>query len=105
MERLREIYTQYIEQSSNYDTVEELILKAKEMVAEACRQKIRNCRNENDQTHIEFARTRKQLFDRWCSSKKIGSHYLKLRQRLPVEEFNRCINSDVKSFLDEKLKL
>ena len=105
--KAREIYTQLsLEQSSDYDKVKELILKAYELVSEAYRQKFRNCRKENDQTHVEFARTKEQLFDRWCSSKKIGSDYPKLRQLMLVEEFKRCINSDVKSFLDEKkLKL
>ena len=57
-----------------------------------------------DQTHVEFARTKEQLFDRWCSSKKIGFDYPKLRQLMLAEEFKRCINSDVKAFLDEKEK-
>ena len=101
--KAREIYTQLsLEQSSDYDKVKELILKAYELVPEAYRQKFRNCRKENEQTHVEFARTKEQLFDRWCSSKKIGSDYPKLRQLMLVEEFKRCINSDVKSFLDEK---
>ena len=101
--KAREIYTQLsLEQSSDYDKVKELILKAYELVPEAYRQKFRNCRKENYQTHIEFARTKEQLFDRWCSLKKIGSDYLKLRQLMLVEEFKRYINSDVKSFLDEK---
>ena len=65
-------------------------------------QKFRDCRKEHDLTHVEFARTKEQLFDRWCSSKKVGSDHAKLRQLLLVEEFKRCINSDVKSFLDEK---
>ena len=101
--KAREIYTQLIvEQSSSYDTVKELILKAYELVPEAYRQKFRNCKKENEQTHVEFARTKEQLFDRWCSSKKIGSNHEKLRQLMLVEEFKRCINSDIKSFLDEK---
>ena len=101
--KAREIYTQLsLEQSSDYDKVKELILKAYELVPEAYRQKFRNCRKEHEQTHVEFARTKEQLFDRWCSSKKIGSDYPKLRQLMLVEEFKRCINSDVKSFLDEK---
>ena len=101
--KAREIYTQLsLEQSSDYDKVKELILKAYELVPEAYRQKFRSCRKENDQTHVEFARTKEQLFDRWCSSKKTGSDYPKLRQLMLVEEFKRCINSDVKSFLDEK---
>ena len=101
--KAREIYTQLsLEQSSNYDKVKELILKGYELVPEAYRQKFRDCRKEHDQTHVEFARTKEQLFDRWCTSKKVGSDHAKLRQLLLVEEFKRCINSDVKSFLDEK---
>ena len=82
--KAREIYTQLsLEQSSDYGKVKELILKAYKLVPEA----YRNCRKENDQTHVEFARTKEQLFDRWCSSKKIGSDYPKLRQLMLVEEF------------------
>ena len=63
--KARKIYTQLsLEQSSDYDKVKELILKAYELVTEAYRQKFRNCRKENDQTHVEFARTKEQLFDR-----------------------------------------
>ena len=101
--KAREIYTQLsLEQSSDYDKVKELILKAYELVPEAYRQKFRDCRKEHDQTHVEFARTKGQLFDRWCSSKKVGSDHAKLRQLMLVEEFKRWINSDVKAFLDEK---
>ena len=51
---------------------------------------------------MEFARTKEQLFDRWCSSKKVGSDHAKLRQLMFVEEFKGCINSDVRAFLNEK---
>ena len=101
--KAREINTQLsLEQSSDYDKVKEFILKAYELVPEAYRQKFRNCRKENDQTNVEFARTKEHLFDRRCSLKKIVSDYPKLRQLMLVEEFKKCINSDVKSFLDEK---
>ena len=101
--KAREIYTQLsLEQSSDYDKVKELTLNAYQLVPEAYRQKFRNCRKENDQTHVDFDRTKEQLFDRWCPSKKIGSDYPKLRQFMLDEEFKRCINSDVKSFSDEK---
>ena len=56
--KARKIYTQLsLEQSSDYDKVKELILKA----YEAYRQKFRNCRKENDQTHVEFAKTKKTI--------------------------------------------
>ena len=72
------------------------------MVPEAYRQKFRDCRKEPNQTHVKFARTKEQLFDRWCSSKKVGSDHEKLRQLMLVEEFKWCINSDVRAFLKEK---
>ena len=101
--KAREIYTQLsLEQSSDYDKVKVLNLKAYELVPEAYRQKFRDCRKEPNQTHVEFARTKEQLFDRWCSSKKVGSDHEKLRQLMLVEEFKWCINSDVRAFLNEK---
>ena len=101
--KAREIYTQLsLEQSSDYDKVKELILKAYELVPEAYRQKFRDCRKEPGQTHVEFARTKEQLFDRRCSSKKVGSNHEKLRQLMLVEEFKWCINSDIRAFLNKK---
>ena len=53
--KAREIYTQLsLEQSSDYDKVKELILKAYELVPEAYRQKFRDCRKEPNQTHVEL---------------------------------------------------
>ena len=61
----REIYTQLgVEQSHHYETVKELILKGYELVPEAYRQKFRNCKTDSNQTHVEFARNKEQLFDR-----------------------------------------
>ena len=49
------IYTPLsLEQSSDYEKVKELILKAYKLVSEVYRQNVRNCRKENDQTHVEF---------------------------------------------------
>ena len=101
--KAREIYTQLgVEQSHHYETVKELILKGYELVPEAYRQKFRNCKKDSNQTHVEFARNKEQLYDRWCCSKKIDQNYDKLRQLVLAEEFKRCIQSDVKTFLDEK---
>ena len=101
--KAREIYIQLaVEQSHHYETVKELILKGYELVPEAYRQKFRNCKKDSNQTHVEFARNKEQLFDRWCCSKKIDQNYDKLRQLVLVEIFKRCIQSDVKTFLDEK---
>ena len=101
--KAREIYIQLgVEQSHHYESVKELILKGYELVPEAYRQKFRNCIKDSNQTHVEFARNKEQLFDRWCCSKKIDQNYDKLRQLMLVKEFKRCTQSDVKTFLDEK---
>ena len=101
--KAHEIYTQLsLKQSSNYDLVKELILKGYELVPGANMQKFRDCRNEHDQTQVIFARTKEQLSNRSCSSKKVGSDHAKLRQIMLVEEFKRCINFDGNAFLDEK---
>ena len=105
--KAREIHTQLaVEQSHHYETVKELILKGYELVPEAYRQKFRNCKKDSNQAHVEFARNKEQLFDRWRCSKKIDQNNDKLRQLMLVEEFKRCIRSDVKTLLAEnKLKL
>ena len=52
-----EIYTQLsLEQSSDYDFVKSALLKGYELVPEAYRQKFRNCRRDDGQTHVEFVR-------------------------------------------------
>ena len=68
--KAREIYTQLgVEQSNHYETVKELILKGYELVPEAYRQNFRNCKKDSNQTYVEFARNKEQLFDRRCCSK------------------------------------
>ena len=103
MGEAREIYTQLsVQQASNYDSVKQFILKGYEIVPEAYRQRFRNCEKESKQTYVEFARTKEQLFDRWCSSQKINDDYNKLRQLILIEEFKGCIHSDVRTYIDEQ---
>ena len=101
--KAQEIYTQLsLEQASNYDTVKEVILKGYELVPEAYRQKFRNCEKQSNQTFVEFARTKEQLFDRWCDSEKIKKEHKKLRELFLVEEFKRCIHVDIRTFINEQ---
>ena len=90
-----------IEQSSNYDIVKKSILKAYELVPEAYRQKFRDCRKQDIHTYVEFARQKEILFDQWCSSNEVDD-FEKLRQLVLVEEFKRCLHSDIKVHLDEQ---
>ena len=72
------------------------------MVPGAYRQKFRNCEKQSNQTFVEFARTKEQLFDRWCDSKTVGKEYKKLRELFLVEEFKPCIHVDIRTFVNEQ---
>ena len=89
-----------ISDASDYQTVKAAILKAYALVPEAYRQKFRNLRKNDSATYVEFAREKEDLFNRWCSSVK-AADYEGLREVMLVEEFKRCLPSDVKTFLDE----
>ena len=75
---------------------------AYELVPEAYRQKFRNYRKQESQTHVEFAHEKEVYFDRWCNSREVGTDFEKLRQVILIEEFKRCVRDDIKTYLDEQ---
>ena len=80
--KAQEIYGSLsVEQSSNYEHVKEAILKAYELVPETYRQKFRNNLKYDSKTHVEFAREKENLFNRWCHSKEVGQDFEKLKQQ------------------------
>ena len=101
--KAQEIYGSLsVEQSSNYGHVKEAILKAYELVPEAYRQKFRNYLKYDSKTHVEFAREKENLFNRWCHSKEIGQDFKKLKQMVLLEEFKDKVRPDIRSHLDEQ---
>ena len=101
--KAQEIYGSLsVEQSSNYEHVKEAILKAYELVPEAYRQKFRNYLKYNSKTHVEFAREKENLFNRWCHSKEIVQDFKKLKQMVLLEEFKDKARPDIRSHLDEQ---
>ena len=101
--KAQEIYGSLsVEQSSNYEHVKEAILKAYELVPEAYRQKFRNYLKYDSKTHVEFAREKENLFNRWCHSKEIGQDFKKLKQMVLLEEFKDKVRPDTRSHLDEQ---
>ena len=101
--KAREVYSALtVEQCSDYSVVRQAILKAYELVPEAYRQKFRNLTKEGSQTYIEFARQQETLFDRWCAAKTVEKDFSKFRQLVLVEEFKKCLHSDVKMYIDEQ---
>ena len=101
--KAQEIYGSLsVEQSSNYEHVKEAILKAYKLVPEAYRQKFRNYLKFDSKTHVEFAREKENLFNRWCHSKEIGQDFKKLKQMVLLEEFKDKVRPDIRSHLDEQ---
>ena len=101
--KAQEIYGSLsVEQSSNYEHVKEAILKAYELVPDAYRQKFRNYLKYDSKTHVEFAREKENLFNRWCHSKEIGQDFKKLKQMVLLEEFKDKVRPDIRSHLDEQ---
>ena len=90
-----------LDTSGDYELVKKAILKAYELVPEAYRQKFRTAKKQYDQTHVEFAHDKEQLFDKWLTSKNVDKDFDKLRQLMLIEEFKQCIHSDIKTHLDE----
>ena len=56
---------------SDHEHVKEAIIKAYELVPEVYRQKFWNYLKYDSKTHVEFAREKENLFNRWCHSKEV----------------------------------
>jgi len=99
----REVYSALtVEQCSDYSVICQAILRTYGLVPEACRQKFRSLTKHDSQTYLEFARRKEVLFDRWCTAKVVGKNFNKLKQLMLVEEFKKCLHSDVKMYLDKQ---
>ncbi|KAK3095427.1 hypothetical protein FSP39_014552 [Pinctada imbricata] len=91
-----------IAESSDYDKVKDTILRAYQLVPEAYRQKFRKYKKFENQTHVEFAREKEDLFDQWFRSKKIPNSFDNLRQIILIEEFKECVHQDLRTHLEDK---
>ena len=89
-------------ESSDYDKVKDAILKAYQLVPEAYRQRFRKYKKFENQTYVEFAREKEDLFDQWFRSKKIPDSYDNSRQLILIEEFKECVHQDLRSHLEDK---
>ncbi|XP_076859481.1 uncharacterized protein LOC143512733 [Brachyhypopomus gauderio] len=89
-----------LEQSVDYDTVKAAVLRAYELVPEAYRQNFRQLKKKPTQTHVEFAREKTVLFDKWCSASDVTS-LQQLKELVLIEEFKNCLPDSVVMYLNE----
>ena len=90
-----------VEQISDYERVKQAILKAYELVPEAYRQKFRRLQKQPHVTHVEFAREKEVLCDRWLTSQQVNESYDKLRELILLEEFKQSVSLEVRTYLEE----
>ena len=84
--------------SFQYDLVKKAVLKVYELVPEAYWQNFRNYKKVDKQTYTEFAHEKEALLDRWC---EVAKDFEKLRQLILIEEFQACVPTNIKTYIDE----
>ena len=100
--KAREAYTALPDDKCNdYDNVKQAVLKAYELVPEAYRQKFRSWRLTGSQNHVEFAKEKERLFEKWLKSNEVDKNFDKLKQLILLEEFKNCIHPEIKTYLEE----
>ncbi len=88
-------------ESLDYDTVKAAVLRAYELVPEAYRQKFRAWLKQAKQTNVEFAREKKNLFEKWCLASKVTT-YEELQELILLEDFKTCVPENVVVYLNEQ---
>ena len=89
------------DQSKDYEVVKQEILKAYELVPEEYRLKFRRLQKNQNVTHVEFAREKSTLCDRWLMSLSVQGDYDKLRELLLIEDFKQMVSQDIRTYLEE----
>ena len=89
------------DQAGDYDILKQEILKAYELVPEAYRIKFRRMQKNSHITHVEFAREKTTLCDRWLMSLNVQGDFDKLRELLLLEDFKQTVSQEVKTYLEE----
>uniref|UniRef100_A0A3B3HSJ7 Gypsy retrotransposon integrase-like protein 1 n=1 Tax=Oryzias latipes TaxID=8090 RepID=A0A3B3HSJ7_ORYLA len=91
-----------LQESLDYSVLKEAILRAYELVPEAYRQRYRNHKKSSEQTFVEFAREKGNLFDKWCASSNVKDDFEALRQLVLLEDFKRALPEKLVVFLNEQ---
>uniref|UniRef100_A0A3B3BUU0 Gypsy retrotransposon integrase-like protein 1 n=1 Tax=Oryzias melastigma TaxID=30732 RepID=A0A3B3BUU0_ORYME len=91
-----------LQESLDYSILKEAILRAYELVPEAYRQRFRTHKKSNEQTFVEFAREKGNLFDKWCASSNVKDDFEALRSLVLLEDFKNALPERLVVFLNEQ---
>ncbi|XP_063601112.1 uncharacterized protein LOC134777204 [Penaeus indicus] len=84
-----------IEESTDYRTVKEAVLKTVEKDPEVYRRRFRDIKKVSGQTHLEIARICGMKFDRWCKSEEVNTMG-ELRELILLEHFKSIVPPDIR---------
>lgn len=84
----------------SYDAVKQAVLKCYELVPEAYRQRFRNWRKSEKQTHAEVARDLSSSFNRWLTSEGVET-FDALRDLLILEQFKNILPERIAIYVNE----
>lgn len=90
-----------MEDRKDYDKVKVTILKAYELVPEAYRQRFRNWRKGDRQTHSEVVRELVSHFDRWYIASNVDN-FERLRDLIILEQFKNIVPDYIAIYINEK---
>ncbi len=90
-----------VEKCLDYNVVKAAVLRAYELVPEAYRQRYRNLTKTVNQTFVEFAQEKRNLFEKWCVSSKIMS-FEQLKELILLEDFKNCVPENVVVHLNDQ---
>ena len=88
-------------EARDYEVLKKAVLRAYELVPEAYRQRFRNWRRSNAQSHVEFAKDQEVHFDKWCRAQEAET-FEELRELVLLEQFKNCVSVEIRTFLDER---
>uniref|UniRef100_A0A9J8CPB7 Gypsy retrotransposon integrase-like protein 1 n=1 Tax=Cyprinus carpio carpio TaxID=630221 RepID=A0A9J8CPB7_CYPCA len=84
----------------NYQCVKDAVLKCYELIPEAYRQRFRNWRKSDRQTHAEIARELSSFFHRWCTAEGI-SNFDDLCDLVILEQFKNILPERIATYVGE----
>lgn len=90
-----------LDQSLDYNVMKNAVLHAYELVPEAYWQKFRNLVKTPNQTFVEFAREKANLFDKWCAVNKVNTFDL-LKELILLEECKNCLTEKIVVYFNEQ---
>lgn len=88
------------DERKKYNSVKQAVLKCYELVPEAYRQRFRNWRKGERQTHTEVARDLSSFFNRWLAAEGVET-FDALRDLLILEQFKNILPERIAIYVNE----